>query len=350
MKIGILTFQFAHNYGAMLQCYALKSTLEKMNLDVDVINYRPKEMTDFYSLNPIVIIKRHDLKALLGLFSRKNQAFKFYDFQVKELNIGRKIDHINDNTIGNYEVVVVGSDQVWNSNIVPDIGEYLLSGCTKCKKYSYAASLGKKEISESMLLSFQENLFQYSGISIREKNNAEYLSEMLCVDILNTVDPVFLLTQEEWRSFYLSSNPPKLNHNKYLLYIDLFDSKELMKKAKDIAHRYNLTIITVDPMCRNNFNEVINLHNVGPFEYLQLIDHACFIVTNSFHAVSFSYIFEKKMAYYLKNELSNRITELLKNINVKMEEIIDFKQSDRNYYEELIKKSKKYLQTINKKS
>lgn len=40
MKIGILTFHRAINYGAVLQCYALSEVLKKMGHDVFVIDYR----------------------------------------------------------------------------------------------------------------------------------------------------------------------------------------------------------------------------------------------------------------------------------------------------------------------
>ena len=78
-------------------------------------------------------------------------------------------------------------------------------------------------------------------------------------------------------------------------------------------------------MCRNKIKDAINLHDVGPFEYLELIDNAEFVITNSFHAVAFSSIFEKKLIYYLKDELSNRILELLSMMEIEeFDKVIEF--------------------------
>ncbi len=48
MRIGILTFHCAHNYGAMLQCYALQEYLKGRGDEVYVIDYRPDYLTHPY--------------------------------------------------------------------------------------------------------------------------------------------------------------------------------------------------------------------------------------------------------------------------------------------------------------
>lgn len=50
MKIGILTFHRAINYGAVLQAYALQRHLENQNVEVDVIDYRSEVIEESYRL------------------------------------------------------------------------------------------------------------------------------------------------------------------------------------------------------------------------------------------------------------------------------------------------------------
>lgn len=347
MKIGILTFQFAHNYGALLQCYALKTYIESLGNDVTVINYIPNKMASFYSLNPIYAIKRKDIKALKNNLIRIKQFNKFNQFQKGVLKLGDEVSKINNNTIGDLDFIVVGSDQVWNYDIVPDLNEYLLSNCTKCKKVSYSASLGKKNVSNEAMKLFSKQLQNFSGISVREKNNSDFLSKKLNLDIKHTVDPVFLLNKEQWQGLSERTTIDRINE-KYILFIDLFNSKELEEKAFELADKRNLKVYTVDPLCRNSNKNAINLHNVGPIDYLYLINNAEYVVTNSFHAVAFSSIFNKKMIYYLNNELSNRITELFDNMKiVPKNDLVDFNINGiSDSYNNLINYSKDYLRNI----
>lgn len=348
MNLGILTFQFAHNYGAMLQCFALKKFIENRGVKVSVINYIPIEMYSYYSINPYWAIRRRNIYGLTNILKRYKQAIKFYDFQKKILQITEKVKKIDDNTTYNLDGIIVGSDQVWNYNIVPDLNEYLLTKCSNCNKYSYSASLGKKNIPEEALEMFKKELNNFKLVSVREKNNAEYLSEKLSIKIENTVDPVFLLNKDDWREVYINNSKIDKKFSKYVLLIDLFNSKELVEHAIKIKNENNFELITIDPMCRNEISNAINLHNVGPLEYLELIDNAEFVVTNSFHAVAFSSIFEKKLIYFLKDELSNRISELLTTMGVtESGDIIDFGISSalKNYSYE-ISKSVDYLNKI----
>lgn len=347
MNVGILTFQFAHNYGAMLQCYSLKTYLENMNNDVIVINYIPNKMASFYSLNPIYAIKRKDIKALKNNMIRIKQFNKFNHFQKNSLKLRKKISSVNDSTISKLDSIVVGSDQVWNYDIVPDLNEYLLSKCTSCNKVAYSASLGKKDISDKAMKMFSEQLLKFSGISVREKNNSVYLSNKLGINVKHTVDPVFLLSKEQWQNLSEKATIDKIN-KEYILFIDLFNSKELEEKAFELASKENIKVYTIDPLCRNSNKKTINLHDVGPIDYLYLINNAKYVVTNSFHAVAFSSIFNKKLVYYLNNELSNRITELFEDMKiVPKNDLVDFKANGiSDSYNELIKYSKNYLRNI----
>ena len=70
MKIGIITFQCAHNYGAVLQAYALKEYLKTLGYSVNIINYRPRYIVNAYKKNNLRNwLSRDPYKCIIRLFN-----------------------------------------------------------------------------------------------------------------------------------------------------------------------------------------------------------------------------------------------------------------------------------------
>ena len=120
MKIGILTFHCAHNYGAVLQCYALQEMLKGMGHTVEIIDYRPD-----YLRMPFDVINLHRIQSrnllrlvksiileTLSLSQRIIRHRKFDSFIKYYLNLSRSVGISSD-----YDVYVMGSDQIWNPKI-----------------------------------------------------------------------------------------------------------------------------------------------------------------------------------------------------------------------------------------
>lgn len=346
MNIGILTFQFAHNYGAVLQAYATKYILEQDGANAEVINYTPQKFKELYSNDFRLLLKLKHYKQILNIPKRNNQVKKFQDFQKDYLNLTHEISDINDKELFKYDSVVVGSDQVWNSKLVPDIRKYLLENVNDCDKYSYGASLGSLELSIETKDKLRKDLNSFRKISVREISAANLLNSLLGTNRVKTVvDPVLLLSKEQWRALYqckITTNLP----TDYVLYIDLYQSKELLNIALNIGQQLNKKVIAIHPTCWDiSFGKCKQLYNAGPLEFLSLIDHANTIVTDSFHAVAFSYIFEKKLFYQFNGSTSSRITDFLNLAGINdFDNIIQFKTSEQ--VNDLIKESKEFLHNI----
>ena len=158
MKIGLLTFHCAHNYGAVLQCYALQETLISMGHEVEVINYRPKyliasykrfELHRFISLNLINSLKNSIKEALLaGRRFRRYKAFE--EFITNRLNLSERVNA--NNIPSKYDIYIIGSDQIWNPKITKGF-DSVYWGQFKFPKerrryIAYAASMEIKRINE----------------------------------------------------------------------------------------------------------------------------------------------------------------------------------------------------------
>ena len=120
MKIAILTYQFAYNYGAMLQAYALKYYIESLGHSAEVVPYFPLHLKQGYSLNPFQkgISVKHRVYNALFYLKRIKQANLFELFKKKIVSIKEFTDVSRVNAfLSNYDLVVCGSDQIWNDEI-----------------------------------------------------------------------------------------------------------------------------------------------------------------------------------------------------------------------------------------
>ncbi len=275
-KVGILTFQFAHNYGAMLQAYSLRHYLSEKGVDVEIINYCPPNISDFYSINPFVAIKNKNKSQLFSIFKRIRQAQKFSKFQKDYLCLKKRIKDFKKIKLSDYSMIIVGSDQVWNEDIVGDnLRNYLLSDYSGIK-VSFSASLGKSEISEKSISLFKNELPKFSMISVREKNNSDYLSATCGMNAFYTADPVFL-NLKLWK--LLAQESKWAFKNKYILFVDLFDDNNLEQKAIDYKNEHGLDIYSIHPMLKKN-KAMNNIRNASPIDYLKIINDADIIFNN----------------------------------------------------------------------
>ena len=179
MRIGILTFHRAHNYGAVLQCYALQEYLLQQGHDVHVIDYNRKELWCGYEWRmksyEKQVVRQNLLKFPIRLFkylwyNKKiiSRYYKFKFFQESELHLA------DEKTILShpYDLILIGSDQVWNTEITQGLDPYYWGTFERppyTKVATYAASMRKEWHSEYLDM-IHENLKKLDGISVREKN------------------------------------------------------------------------------------------------------------------------------------------------------------------------------------
>lgn len=224
-------------------------------------------------------------------------------------------------------MIIVGSDQVWNSNITKQyLKDYLLEGI-KCRKIAYAASLGSNDINEETKYLFKKLLSEFDFISLREEDSVSYLKS-ICGDNNNyftCIDPVFLLNKNQWLDFTTKSKYD-LQDNDYILIYMLEYNSNLIESAKILSKKYNMPIYSIEiPFVRIK-KELINirkLHDIGPIDFVKLFKNAKYILTNSFHGIAFSLIFNKKFASFAHSTLNLRIENLLKLYGLKDNQIIN---------------------------
>lgn len=315
-KIAILTFHRAVNYGAILQAYALQATLEKKGFTAEILDYRNEAIEkNYYSPMGIGNTIGAKIKSLV-LFpvqKKRNKAFcGFYQTHLKTSSLKYDLKNIRD-VEKNYDYFVVGSDQVWNLRCTNYDATYFLDFVPPSKRISYAASLGKYEETLEDYMKYIQYIEEFKRVSVREKAGQEYLNQRINEEITVDIDPTFLLSKEEWMSMSATTS-----HSDYIFLYSvnlnsdvLFVGRKLAKKTKK-----KLIILTLRNKPLKLQENEVNLSGVSPEEFLGFIDHAHFVVTNSFHGAAFSIIFNKDF-YLVKNKkhgLDNSRLEMLLNI------------------------------------
>lgn len=323
MKVGILTFQYADNYGAILQAYALKNTIEKQgNSDVEIINYVKKNCKEAYDISPFSTKNPKSFLKRMLLFPRKyTQRKKFENFRKEHLGFGGKpSESINSDK---YDFVVVGSDQVWSSPITgSDLNYYVpnITADSKNHKISYAASANDGFPEKEKKNEIGKYLSDFKAISVREEQLKATMINSFGIDAEVVCDPVFLRTREEWSTI---SVKPKGIPEKYILVYMLAVNPRLDDVAKRLNVEKGLPIFTIHPTCKRMSKVGKLCSNVGPMEFIWMIKNASYIVTNSFHGLAFSTIYSKDVYFARPSGVSNRITSLVERLDINAAECMD---------------------------
>lgn len=345
MRIAILTFQFADNYGAMLQAYALRTYLISIGHDVSFVPYYPNSAKKVYSINPFIkgISLKNRIKLILNYKNHKLQNELFEHFREQYLSCNtcfseekQVIDYLMD-----YDLLICGSDQIWNNNITGNTTIYY-GGDSKIKRISYAASLGTKHLT-NIQKSYSEKFFPlFNKISVREKQSKELLNSIDC-NIRVDLDPVFLLSCNEWNQ--LQSNY-QITKPFMLLYLLQEDSR-LLTIAINYSKENNLDLIEIHPTTAVYHRGSKHMKNVGPKEFIYLIEKTECVCTNSFHAVAFSIIFKKKLIHIPNIVSPDRTTSLLNTIGINVKDdgmnLYEFGKEQEERLNRAILDSKNYL-------
>lgn len=324
MRIGVLTYHRAHNYGAMLQAYALLSFLRNHGYHAELIDYWPITHKNQYALiKPIVgnciLSKIKCIIATTITFIRRYMRIcKFEKFSQKYLNINSTIQYpMPDWGYLQYDCVIVGSDQIWRNHESDGkhIGFDPVYFCQHIPKnircISYAASMGIIQLNKEDKDILKNYLNRFSRILVRENSLKEAIDE-LGFDSAIVVDPTLLLSKDEWNKFL----PNKRFHTtKYVLYYELVKSKEALVFAKHKAEELGCKLLIMDatiPLMPQRRH----ISYASPIEFLHAIRDAEFVIATSFHGTAFSVIFEKQFITIGLNKNADRVQTMLHQLDI----------------------------------
>lgn len=321
INTATITFHAAHNYGSMLQAFALQKTIKTLGYNNDIINLRTSQQKRLYA------------KVLLrdGTWFQKLRRFVLYlpylraltvkynlfeDFLRNELTLTNEFNSLDSILDANldYDCFISGGDQIWNTAPVDFDWSYFLPFTDK-KKISYAVSMGPRGESQvSNIDKIRNYLMKYSHISVREVGTQKIIESLTKHPVDIVLDPVLLLQANEWKQHI---NRTSIIEGDYiLLYVPGGYKKEVFDVAASIGKILKIKVITTlfTPQCYLYPTIKCKLA-IGPWEFLNLVENAQLVVSGSYHAILFATLFSVPF-WAVNGNTDNRINTFLKRIHL----------------------------------
>lgn len=299
-KIGIITLQSVNlNYGNKLQNYAVQQVFKNLGFDSDTIEWDN-------SLNKSFI--RRMIKRLKRVNSNNSADDRLRNFQTFDKNnIYCKYISTTKGLDKKYDFFSVGSDQVWNPLWYNEERKnvYLLTFASDEKKICMAPSFGIDTLPDEWTDWFTRQLNSFPALSVREESGARIIKELTGREPTVVVDPTLLLWAEEWRE--LEKKPNNMDNVPYILTYFLSpkcnEAKEVLETNRKERKVHEL-LLDSDSI----------VATAGPSEFLYLFDHADLVLTDSFHACVFAFLFNKPFIVFDRRDsvdMSSRLVTLL---------------------------------------
>ncbi len=361
-NIATITFHASHNYGSVLQAYALAKVVENLGHSASVINYRSKEQKECYTLyRKYRGVKGFVRNVYQRLISNKlKKRYKgFEDFINNVLPVTEEVcDKTEIKRFSSaFDCYVCGSDQIWNPACQDFSSVYYLDFVDNKKRIAYAPSLGKGEFDNKNKELIKGLLENVDCLSVREKQGKELLESLTDKPVELVCDPVILLGKEEWNKVI-----PNTSIKKPYMFVYFLENNHGDRSYIDlISKTLGLKIVILNENIRDVFKNYIKKYDTLPLEFVSLIKNASFVYTNSFHATAFSTMFNVPCASMIaktenvNNNNDSRKIDFLTTVGLEKnlkksltkEEIIEITKTDftkaNEELEKFKEKSKNYL-------
>lgn len=323
MKIFTLTTQYANNYGALLQCYALCDFLNSIEgVECKVIRYLPDGYNNSWRLIPKARTFRDVLKNIYLIFRldllikrmRKQRVMK--EFIKRFIPVTQEI-YNRRNILSNPPVgdaFVCGSDQIWNFKYRIDLTYFFdFVDRTKSKIISYAPSIADPWTDEQCQF-IKPYLGRFDAISIREAGNLSQVNELVPnMNPVVVIDPVFLICPEKWKTIASHKLCPK---EPYILCYFLSVSQLGVKTVEHIRNLTGYKVLHLNLNALDKFHSDYDIRLASPLDFIGLIENASFVCTNSFHCSAFSIIFKRNFMFVPKNMANERVESLINKFKI----------------------------------
>lgn len=327
-RIGIFTLPFRFGYGGFLQAYALQNTLESLGYQVCVVQARQGYYAPPTGLKAFVVYSKRLLFKTLSLSNtpvfaekRLNAEWpilteKVHQFIRDYIHL-KEYNSIQEITEDSFDVLVVGSDQIWRP-AYSGVSLYFLNFARNwsVRRIAYAASFGSsdKEFSKDLIEKCLPLAYKFNAVSVREDSGVALFHSYFNMDAQHVLDPTMLLTRKHYESLIKTKEINSKDGAEGDLFVYVLDENthkcEVIDSLKDEVKMHPFSI----KVCGDNRNLKIE-DRIQPSveQWLSAIANSRFVVTDSFHGCVFSIIFHKPFVVLANEERGQaRFESLLK--------------------------------------
>ncbi|QOS68991.1 polysaccharide pyruvyl transferase family protein [Eggerthella guodeyinii] len=335
-RIGIMTSEesFLNNYGAVLQGFALFTVLRDMGFDPQIIRYDGlrNQATNRGKIASF-INSSGKLKRIINKVKRKKISDQiigrtelFRAFQDKYMVFFSEKRHCWDSIRHDppqFDQYVCGSDQIWNpvfKGNANDRGYFLDFAPLGKRRIAYAPSVGVNVLPAECSDEFNELILKFDSISVRERSGARIIESLTGKECFVALDPTLLLEPERWRGMEV---PLKNIQNEFVLVYQFRSSEFQVQSVEMLSKALGLPVVSIALSEASLETPFEKRFDVGPSEFLWLVDHARFVCTDSFHATVFSIlfgtpfiVFEREKIGKAGADMNSRVSNLLETFDL----------------------------------
>ena len=315
MKTLTITYHHNTNYGAVLQAYAHQNTNQELGHENDILECDPTSNKEMRNTSLKQKVKELYIKYLS--YKRRDEMAilkdHFKDFHKRYLRLTKPYHNMDelrsDPNIQNYDCLIAGSDQVWNLRTTPHFidSRLLLFGSEKARRFSYAASLEELNYTEEQKQRVANALKQLDGISIREDAACKYVESFSGLKCERVIDPVFLLTKEEWMNI---AKQPRLK-GPYILCYQVQRNTRMQEVANKLKKQTGYPIVSICNSAIRWIKSDYTFYDVSIEEFLGFYNQAEYIVSASFHGIAMGLVFDKPVYAMVKEARANRLRNVM---------------------------------------
>ena len=329
MKIGIITYTHGCNFGQRLQNYALQRQLEKLgNTVYTILQTSPYgikgDLKQYIKSirNSFFFASKDDMMKRERLFKQFNKKFIHF-FSTPLVFYGE-----NSWIANRFDAFIVGSDQIWSPMSAYVGNNAFLRFCHDNQKLTYAPSLSVSEIPSNKIEYYRKSLIPFNYISVREDLGAKLIKEITGKDVEVVIDPTLLLNRSEWDN--VRKECTLKPNEKYTLEVFLGKRPENINEVRKVQ---NNKIVFVDSNTP-----------ISPDEFIDLVEGASYVLTDSYHASIFSAIYHVPFYNFSRSEygqsMNSRFDTLYRILGItsrqwdflkdKQDDTMDFSIIDKN--------------------
>ena len=294
MKTGLVTFFHIHHYGAHLQACATAKKVKDLGSECEIVNYYVNQDNALFRKGKSPRALAANAHTALHKAALQRRYDRFEAFAAEHLPIGEKFYPDRAALYGErpeYDVILSGSDQIWNPTIFPDkhFDPVYFGTFSAARRIAYAPSFAVKELPAGMETELEGYLKEYSHISTREKQGAKIVRAVTGREVPTVLDPTLLLTREEWSAI---AQKPALAGG-YILAYCINKPGALAPYIERLAAETGLPVVQLCGIRGKVHPKARQVMDAGPAEFLGWFENASYVCTNSFHGTVFSTVFQK---------------------------------------------------------
>lgn len=307
---SIITVHLGANFGSNLQAIATSEVLKGLCLEPTIVRYIPPRCTwkRFWkgSFYPVTLLHH--------FYSLPNRLLnnRIYDgFLDRHCRMSEKILPQDDfaKVCPKADFYITGSDQIWNVKYNEGIDKHYFWDGIKGTKIAYAASIGGDSLSDEEVAAFEKYLPEYKAVSVRE-SGAKELLKGIGFEATHVLDPTLMLDRNVWKKYA----SPRIVKDPYILvYLpyNIVDKAQAYRSIRKIAKRKGLKVVAFSWGYWKDKYADLTIRYANPGDFLSLMMHADYVMTNSFHGTAFSINLNKQFWSYFPSAFTTRVTSVM---------------------------------------